>query len=923
MREAGACVPVSVDLRSERPDRVPGNLPHQLTSFVGRTEEVADVAGSLADARLLTLTGAGGCGKSRVALEVATVSRERYPGGTWWVALAELRTREQIETALAVTLGVRALPGQTTLQAAEARLATARSLIALDNCEHLLEPAAEVAESVLCACPQATILATSRAPLGVAGEVRLRVPAMSPPDAQALFCERARAVRPDLALTSETVAAIATICKSLDGIALALELAAARVRMMSVHEIAEALADSFRLLTGGPRRAPAHQRTLRASVAWSHDLLRDGARALLRRLAVFDGGWTLPLAETVAAGDGIERRDVLDLLSSLVDNSLVVVEENYPSTCYGLLDAVRRFALERLAESGEEAGIRERHLDAFLELAERAEPQLVGEQQQYWLAVLASEHANFEQALDHAIRSDPGKALRLVVALAHRYRRSGRFGAADRRFERALAATPEPTPGRARALGARAWLNAHAGNWARAIEGAQLALNEPAADASTKARALTVIGFVQQFRDPTSARAPLHRGRSLAREADDPWCEVFAAQSLAWTYHVQDRAEPCRALIDEVLPLVERHGYGEFLAKHHLLVSLEAFGAADWRAFDEHCGRGLEAAQAADEPLLEGSLAVFLGWSQILRGRTNEAAAHAPRARERAVRAGAGLILPGIEYVLAWVDLVRGDARAALRRLDPIIATGIDGGPYLGRALVLQAESRRVVGDADGARRSLAAAHDLARRLDAASILAEAQLCQARVAIDAALWAAAGDEVHGALGAIEDRGLTLLVAPALEVLAQVAAGLGNDADAARLLGAAARARADTGLDRLHHAERLAELDCALSRRLAGGEHADAAAGGARLTTREAVAWARRGRGQRRRPAAGWESLTPTEREVVDLVAEGLTNPQIAARMFVARGTVKTHLSHIYAKLDLRNRSELAAEAVRRQASMPR
>ena len=318
----------------------PNNLPVQLSSFVGRERELREVGRLLSEHRLLTLTGAGGCGKTRLAGEVASETLERFPDGAWWVELAPLAEERLVGAAIAEVLGVRPLPGMTELQAAGAYLAQRRALVVLDNCEHLAQACAEVAEALLAAAPEVVVLATSRAPLAATGEAEWRVPSLSlpgsgdgvqdeavggparadsPSDAVALFAERAVAARPDLSLSADDADSVAEICTELDGLPLAIELAAARVRMLSIPQIAGQLSDRFRLLTGGPRTATPRLQTLRASVDWSYELLADSERALLRRLSAFAGGFTLEAVEEICAGDPIAPARVLELLGSLVD----------------------------------------------------------------------------------------------------------------------------------------------------------------------------------------------------------------------------------------------------------------------------------------------------------------------------------------------------------------------------------------------------------------------------------------------------------------------------------------------------------------------------------------------------------------------------------------------------------------------------
>ena len=373
-----------------------------------RARQLREVLG---ETRLLTLTGAGGAGKTRLALQLAADLLERFPDGVWWVDLAPVSDRQLVAEALAGVLGVRPLPGMTMLEACANYLAAGRALVALDNCEHLLPGSAEVAEGLLRACSELVVIATSRTPLGVAGETDWRVPPLSLPpperrrdtlaavgqfDAVRLFIERARKTRPNFTVTNDNAPAVAEICQELDGLPLAIELAAARVRMMSVEQIAAGLGDRFHLLTGGTRAVLPRHQTLRASVDWSHELLSDAERALLRRLSVFAGGFTLDLAEVVCADELLAPVAILDLLASLVDKSLVVAEERAGAVRYRLLVTVRQYALERLLDSVEAEAVRDRHRDAMLELAEAIAPRLHGPGQRELLEVLDGEAANLD-----------------------------------------------------------------------------------------------------------------------------------------------------------------------------------------------------------------------------------------------------------------------------------------------------------------------------------------------------------------------------------------------------------------------------------------------------------------------------------------------------------------------------------------------
>ena len=393
-------------LRSLDNPALPNNLPQQATSFIGREKQVEEVKARLGKTRLLTLTGAGGNGKTRLSLQVAAELLDGDGDGVWLVELATLTDPAFVPQAVAGVLGVKEAAGQPMQRTLVDWLKAKRLLLVLDNCEHLVSACASLAADLLRSCPGVHILASSREPLNVSGEQTYRVPTLTLPDpkkpqtvesvsqfeAVRLFIERAQAVQSSFAVTDANAPAVAQVCWRLDGIPLALELAAARVRSLPVGEINVRLDQRFRLLTGGSRTALPRQQTLRALVDWSYDLLTEAEQTLLRRLSVFAGGWTLAAAEGVCCGDPIEDWEVLDLLTGLVDKSLVTYEE--VEGRYRLLESIRQYAADRLGESGEAEAVRGRSASWFLTLAEEAEPKLVGPEQGAWLSRLDAEHDN-------------------------------------------------------------------------------------------------------------------------------------------------------------------------------------------------------------------------------------------------------------------------------------------------------------------------------------------------------------------------------------------------------------------------------------------------------------------------------------------------------------------------------------------------
>ncbi|MCH8186721.1 MAG: tetratricopeptide repeat protein [Chloroflexi bacterium] len=449
------------------------NLPVQLTSFIGREDEIAEINNLLSMAPLITLTGSGGAGKSRLAQEIGAANVSVYPDGVWLVGLAPLSDPRLIVEEVSSVLGV----GEEALYD---YLEDKSTLLILDNCEHMVDACAEFVGTLLQRAPEVRVLATSQEALGIAGETVHRVPSLPVPDspqssmealtrcaAVRLFVERAATVQPGFALTDENAVAVAQITQSLDGIPLAIELAAARTNLLSAEQIADRLDDCFRLLTRGRRTdLPRHQ-TLRGAVEWSYQLLSEPERLLFNQLSVFRGGFTLEAAEEVCPGDGLETYEVLDLLSQLVDKSLVVVEEGPEGEArYRLLEVLRLYGAERLAETGRTEDVRGRHASFFMSLAERAGPELATSQQVLWLDRLESDYDNFRAAMTWAMESGHGEtALRVASALFwfwifHRHVNEGQEW-----LERALLHSGDASPTvRAIGLARAAALHARAGN---------------------------------------------------------------------------------------------------------------------------------------------------------------------------------------------------------------------------------------------------------------------------------------------------------------------------------------------------------------------------------------------------------------------------------------------------------------------------
>jgi predicted ATPase/DNA-binding CsgD family transcriptional regulator len=430
------------------------NIPTELTSFIGREREIAQVKAFLFRTRLLTLIGAGGAGKSRLAIRVAAEVLANFPDGVWLAELASLADPALVPQRVASALNVPEQPGRGVAEQLLEALRFKSPLLLLDNCEHVASACAALASGLLHGCPGLRIVATSRVPLSVPGETLWRVPSLALPDpgggssveevgrseAVRLFLDRARASEPAFALARHNAEAVGQVCRRLDGMPLAIELAAARTNVLSAEQIASRLDDRFRLLTGGSSAALPRHQTLRATMDWSYGLLAERERTLLRRLSVFAGGWTLEAAEAVCAGEEIEPADVLDALSRLVDGTLVITVTPHGAARYRLLETVRQYARDRLLETGEAARVGRRHLEWYLSFAEEADRGLRGPHEPLWLGRMETEHDNLLAALDFA-RADPagGQAeVRLAGALEWFWHVAGHWTEGRARLEAVL-----------------------------------------------------------------------------------------------------------------------------------------------------------------------------------------------------------------------------------------------------------------------------------------------------------------------------------------------------------------------------------------------------------------------------------------------------------------------------------------------------
>jgi predicted ATPase/DNA-binding CsgD family transcriptional regulator len=827
-------------------------------------------------------------------------------------------------------------PGRSALQRLTAHLAARDLLVVLDNCEHLIEGCAALSEAVLRSCPGVSVLATSREALGVGGEVAWKIPplrlpdrngpprgALSSYDAVQLFVDRAVKARPNFSVTNATAAAVAEICARLDGIPLAIELAAARTRILTPKQILAGLEDRFRFLTGGARGAMPRQQTLEASVAWSHDLLGPDERVLFRRLAVFAGGFTLDAAESVGSGVGAELESsvVLDLLDGLVGKSLVVVVDDADGLAarYRMLETVRDFAALALARAEETADARDAHLRWCSVAARQAERDLVGISREV-LARVGAEQANFRAALEWALGgAEPSTALELAACHAFVLIQRGRHREAQEALRRALAVPDAPPGPRSEALWQLALAQFYTGDFAamRAAIDEVHDLAVAASDRRMQGRAQQLRALANMFLDPPAFWPCSEAARSLAEETGDMWAQMEGAANCASVANRADDPEAAAMWVARALALTDAHG-------NHWWAS--------WTFWVDACA----AVRTGDLP-------------------------HARAAAQRAVELAEGLgdvaLRVVVRVALAEVELMEGHAGRALRLVEPAIQECTEAACVVAVPLALTLRARALwtldsPGTSTAMQEAVAAAAPpadpwqrgpaalaLAQFLvstgtlpEAEPLLADARACgtflgspylpAAADHVGALLAAARGrpDQAehlhHAALAVHVSRGYALGVVDSLEGLACLAASQESWSEAARLLGATAARRHALGY--VHGRTSVARAEALARAGLGDASYQAAFAEGQALTIDEAVAYASRARGERKRPSSGWGSLTPTELDVARLAAQGMSNAEIGTKLFISSATAKVHLSHIYAKLNLANRAQLTREVTHRQ-----
>ena len=892
----------------------PTNLPAYTDSFVGRAAELAELDALVNVERLVTIVGPGGGGKTRLAHRLGVQRADRHPDGVWWLDLVTVSDPVLLAASLSHVIGLsddRVDP----IQSLTGRLGARRCLVILDNCEHMIPEVANLAFAVVAACPNVHLVVTSRASLAVAGELVWTIPPLAlSDDAVELFVERARRVRQNFRISPTNEGLIVAICTRLDGIPLPIELAAARCRVLSPQQILDGLENAIGLLKGGARGTLQRHQTIEASIAWSHGLLRPDEQLLLRRLSIFESPFSLDAVEAVCSDDQLARPGVLDLLERLVDQSLVQVVDEPDDRRFRLLETVRQFGRHALATSGGDPALAERHTAWFAERAESCWPLYVPTMVDL-LDLVELERSDIFAALarlmglgDHERLARA--ALGALPALGVRH-----VAEADEWMERVNAALSD-APTREHGLLLVRWAElceyrGDAERMTRLLAAARSVADTIDSD-EIRAHAAALELLYLGFGNPRAALAAAPEVEALCRGANNR----HDADSIIWA-----KASLAVATGDR------RYAETEFARAEVEIVEecprCAALRRTIWAAFDLSCGRPESAAarattgqafnqQLADPPTEALALASIVNAGVAMGARDPTTEHKAWGAWFRAIELGDHMSLVFAVPSIAILARLAGDTAELHRVLEmtpdrslPVVAD---------HAAALSSMQGEHTNAAEVMVRARAVAVALGSSLD----MSKVERRDGWLRFGANDPVGADEHAHRALVAAASGPWPVELIGVFELLATIDAAQGWDVEAVRLLGAAAAARAATGVIAVLEPE-ASSIDAAravLRTRLGDEAFDQEYAAGATFDLDEAASYAQRARGERHRPQFGWAALTPTEIRVARLAGDGLTNPQIAERLLMGRETVKTHLSSVYTKTSVANRSQLAAAIAR-------
>ena len=916
-------------------------LPVGVAAFVGREHERAKVADLVTGGRVVTLTGPGGCGKTRLAAEVAGEVAPRFAEGAVWVDLQGVSEPRMVAAAIAAAVGVHERADAGLDDTLTEWLRARQLLVVVDNCEHLVATCAALVARVSSACPQVHVLATSRVPLVVDGEATFEVAPLPVPgpeagsastvaafDAARLFEVRARQAVADFSIDDDNASAVAQICRRLDGIPLAIELAAARVRVLSPDQIAAGLSDRFELLTGGLRGAPARQRTLEASLDWSYQLLDDRQRLTLARLSVFAGSFELDAAEAVVGGDGIEHDEVLDLVTGLVEQSMVGVVGRHGRARYRLLETIRMYARRRLGELEDPVRVRGRHLTFHVELAARAQVGLTGNQPELWMARLGADLDDLRAAMDWAAESGDLRGLVDMTDPIFRFWfEHGLSREAYRRLHDAAEAPDASNGERVRGLTTAALLALRDNDPASAHRSASQAVDaarvgdaggELAHGLSIRAQA----GALSGRSTGAQVAADIEEALERAEQFGDAATHAHVLALVGWTALRTDTIESGSRLLEQAIEICEAGDVAFHLPAAHAVLGLWPAWSGRLDRTRHHARRAVELGRQLKRPGWHAIGLAGLAAADVLAGSHR-------RAQDRLSEADSLLqaqALKGSTYELwsrTWLALsayASGDPQLALATTAEIVEVGRRSGDGWNQAIGEWVLSELALSQQryDEAREHLEASCALSTDPRFAFPSGRSSLGLAVLAREDEDLETAWGLAYEGLEVLADYGDRVGAAVALETIADVAVARGEPEKAHRLLAASERFHAESGIERFAaNAKRFDRARQAAQAALGPSEATACWNAGGDLSLHDAVTYALRGRGERQRPRIGWASLTPVERDVVRLVSAGHSNAEIGRRLFVSVNTVKKHLSRIYARVDVDGRADLAAEAARR------